>query len=711
MKRLNPQTLTWAVTLCVALTLLTSAYVAYRSMEGEIANQFNKQQEMLVKQAASGIEAHIQEILFTLKLATSLERRGGQPAASAVMSGELPSGNLKTLYDQLNGKVTSIIRVDELGIPKQAYPETILEQIKNRNYRTADYFTSCWTTGQPYVSKWVTDKAQPKKVTVSVPVLSEGESRNPPEFKGILIADVDLDTIIHMYIKPIKSGESGFAWLIDSNGTLLYHPFHPRTGGPEDPADHPADRPYDEDQNNCIGCHQSFELEARMVTGEAGHTRLRVDPGQEYLVAYSPVHIDGAIWAAIGVNVPYSEVTHSVRKSLICIFILVIVTIAIISGGAAVIIRTNNKRIRAEEKLRWSEQLLESKKRLQALFDGITDGIAIIDRNFRIKDLNKAFAALSQVVVNQVIEELCYKQLSCKEKHCAKCPLHLAFETGKPAFVEDSVLDADGSTKDFELYAYPLKNEKGEVIQAVFYIKDVTKRKELQQRVLESERLVTIGKMAAQVAHEIRNPLSSISLNAELLEDEIHSYEGVPTEEAKSLLTTIMTEVDRLAAITEDYLKFARLPKPILQEENVTHLLLDLLRFSKEEISERRIQVTTQFDASVPEIKADEKQLREAFLNILKNAFEAMPQGGELRITTAKVGDYVEVAISDTGVGIEERNLERVFNPFFTTKETGTGLGLSLTQQIIREHGGTIHCKSQLGVGTTFTIRFPISGD
>jgi signal transduction histidine kinase len=557
MRKTKLQTLIWIATACIALFLLTGAYIAYRSMEGEIANQFNKQQEMLAKQAASGIEAHFQEILFTLKLGTSLENEG--IGANSI--------NLKTLYDRLNGKVISLVRVDESGIPKQAYPEEILEQVKNRNYHGVDYFRVCWITGQPYISKWLTDKTQPRKIIVAVPVFNREVRDGLPAFKGILLADVDPNIIIDTYIKPIKSGKSGFAWLIDSNGTLLYHPFHP------DSKDS-ADRSYSENEDSCRGCHQSFDLETRMVTGEAGHTRLKTHTGQEYLIAYSPVHIDGAMWAAIGVNVPYSDVTNSVRRSFICIFILVIMTVAIIIIGAAAIIRLNNKRIRAEE-------------------------------------------------------------------------------------------------------------------------------------VLASERLVTIGKMAAQVAHEIRNPLSSISLNAELLEDEINSYEGVSTEEARSLLTAIMSEVDRLASITEDYLKFARLPRPVWEKENINHILLDLLNFSKEEIAKHGIQVITQFDPSIPEIKVDEKQLREAFLNILKNAFEAMPQGGELQITTARTGEQIEVIISDTGIGIEEKNLEKIFTPFFTTKEEGTGLGLALTQQIIHEHGGTIQCKSQVGKGTTFILRFP----
>jgi hypothetical protein len=505
-------------TACIALFLLTGAYIAYRSMEGEIANQFNKQQEMLAKQAAFGIEAHFQEILFALKLGTSFENEG--MGTNSI--------NLKTLYDRLNGKVISLVRVDESGIPRQAYPEEILEQVKTRNYHGVDYFRVCWITGQPYISKWLTDKTQPRKIIVAVPVFNREVRDGLPAFRGILLADVDPNIIIDTYIKPIKSGKSGFAWLMDSNGTLLYHPFHPDTRDAVDPS-------YNGNEDSCRECHYSFDLEARMVAGEAGHTRLKTHTGQEYLIAYSPVHIDGAMWAAIGVNVPYSDVTNSVRRSLLFIFILIIMTVAIIITGAVTIIRLNNKRIKAEE-------------------------------------------------------------------------------------------------------------------------------------VLASERLVTIGKMAAQVAHEIRNPLSSISLNAELLEDEINSYEGVSTEEARSLLTAIMSEVDRLAAITEDYLKFARLPRPVWERENINHILLDLLNFSKEEIAKHGIQTITQFDPSIPEIKVDEKQLREAFLNILKNAFEAMPQGGELQITTTRTGEYIEVVISDTGIGIEEKNLEKIFTPFFTTK-------------------------------------------
>lgn len=232
---------------------------------------------------------------------------------------------------------------------------------------------------------------------------------------------------------------------------------------------------------------------------------------------------------------------------------------------------------------------------------------------------------------------------------------------------------------------------------------------EVQDRLIQSERLAIIGRMAAKVAHEVRSPLSAISLNAELLEDEIKGYPGAPTKEAMDLLQSIKSQLEALSDLIEEYLSFTRLPKPRLERESLGEILDDLLRFLKGEIAERGIMVKEEFDQRAPWIMVDRRRLRQALLNILRNAFEAMPHGGNLTISTRIKGENVDIAIADTGIGIPPDQQERIFEPFFTTKDRGSGLGLTIAKQIIEEHGGTIACSSGLGRGTTFTISVPIS--
>ena len=254
-----------------------------------------------------------------------------------------------------------------------------------------------------------------------------------------------------------------------------------------------------------------------------------------------------------------------------------------------------------------------------------------------------------------------------------------------------------------DLYVSPLVGKDGNPQGVLLVGEDVTDKVRTKQALLQSERLATIGRMSALVAHEIRNPLSSIGLNAELLEDEI----SAKSKEPRKILRSIAREVERLTEITDEYLKFARLPKPNLAPENLNELISGLLSFVKGEFSGASIEVKHQPDPQVALVRADEGQLRQAFLNLLRNSIESMPSGGILTVSTELSDGVVRVRIADTGEGIDNACLDRIFDPFFSTREGGTGLGLSLTQQIVAEHGGTIACESSPGQGTCFVVELP----
>jgi two-component system NtrC family sensor kinase len=215
-----------------------------------------------------------------------------------------------------------------------------------------------------------------------------------------------------------------------------------------------------------------------------------------------------------------------------------------------------------------------------------------------------------------------------------------------------------------------------------------------REELLRSDRLATIGKMAAQITHEVRNPLLSIGLNAEMLEEEIGD-----NLEAQQLLTAVQREVHRLKAITEEYLRFARLPKPAMAPVDLVQILTSLLSFLSYELQESNISLDTEgIPESLPLVMGDADQLRQAFLNVARNAIEAMREVPEPRNLTvaARAGarGEVQVSITDDGPGIEEAISHRILEPFVTGKQGGTGLGLALTQQILVDHGGSISAES-----------------
>jgi signal transduction histidine kinase len=212
----------------------------------------------------------------------------------------------------------------------------------------------------------------------------------------------------------------------------------------------------------------------------------------------------------------------------------------------------------------------------------------------------------------------------------------------------------------------------------------------------------------------VRNPLSSIGLYAELLGDEI-ADRGQGKEEAKRLVSSIISEVDRLTEITETYLRFARLPRPKLEREDLGAIVTGVLEFSRAELAQAGIALELDVAPALPDVAADEAQLRQALLNLVRNAREAMSNrpGGRLRVVVACVegaSSEVRVTVEDSGSGIPPEHLGQIFDPFFSTKERGTGLGLALVQQIVVEHGGRIDVASGPEAGTTFTLVFPVLG-
>jgi two-component system, NtrC family, sensor kinase len=233
---------------------------------------------------------------------------------------------------------------------------------------------------------------------------------------------------------------------------------------------------------------------------------------------------------------------------------------------------------------------------------------------------------------------------------------------------------------------------------------------EREHRLIRSERLATVGRMAAQIAHEVRNPLASIGLNAELLGDELAAG-----GEGKRLVTSIIGEVDRLTEITETYLRFARLPRPRLERENLGALVASVVELARGELQQDGITLAVDIEPELPEIEADEAQLRQALINLLRNAREAMatppagpaPARKQLDVQVARDGGRVMLRVRDSGPGIDGANLGKIFDPFFSTKERGTGLGLALVQQIVVDHGAQIDVDSAPGQGTAFTIGFP----
>jgi signal transduction histidine kinase len=228
-----------------------------------------------------------------------------------------------------------------------------------------------------------------------------------------------------------------------------------------------------------------------------------------------------------------------------------------------------------------------------------------------------------------------------------------------------------------------------------------------QEELVVSERMATVGRLSLKVAHEVRNPISAIELNAEMLEDIVRARGGHDMDEASGLVASIRDQVNTLDALTEEYLAFARFPKAHFEEESVNHLVHELADFVRPVAVRQGLTIRVETDPAVPTMEIDRTLLRQAILNLVKNGLEALSRGGALTISSHVRGEAVEIVVADTGPGITPQVAGRLFEQFFTTKPQGTGLGLSISRQIIEEHGGELRWANRPGGGAVFTIRLP----
>lgn len=239
------------------------------------------------------------------------------------------------------------------------------------------------------------------------------------------------------------------------------------------------------------------------------------------------------------------------------------------------------------------------------------------------------------------------------------------------------------------------------------YLSD--RERHMHRQLVNAEQFAAMGLMSSQIAHAVRNPLSTISLNAELLSDEVKKCQGSDTHEAETLISSIMSEVQRVNDVVEEHLKFMRRSKSEYRRCDVDLLLDSLIKFLEKEASRKGISFVKNLEGNLPDVKIEESRLRQIMLNMVRNSFEAMPQGGQIRISTVKEKADVEITVEDTGIGISRENLKRIFEPFFTTKDVGTGLGLYIARDMVIEAGGGISCESKINKGTKVKIRLPFA--
>ena len=349
------------------------------------------------------------------------------------------------------------------------------------------------------------------------------------------------------------------------------------------------------------------------------------------------------------------------------------------------------------------KMVLQSQLEWEDTFNTITDMITIHDKEFRIVRANKTAEKFLGLPFLGVTEAKCYQYFHGQDsppENCASCE---CFDTGKPVSIEMYEPHLD---RFLEIRAMPRFDEENQIIGLIHVIRDITEKKQVEEALQRAEQLKLVGEWAAELAHEIKNPLAGIKGSVEIILQDPNI-----AAEDRALIEKAVDEIRRIELLLKSLLNFAKPPRLQLLQTDINDLLektisfsLQNPKFAKNPLSP--IKIIKDFDPSLPQTMGDPMQLQQIFLNLMFNSIEAMPDGGALAVVTSYDSGMksIKIAIGDTGQGIEKSMLDRIFEPFFTTKRKGSGLGLAVTRRLVEQHGGNVCVESTPDKGTVFNV-------
>lgn len=364
-------------------------------------------------------------------------------------------------------------------------------------------------------------------------------------------------------------------------------------------------------------------------------------------------------------------------------------------------------KIRPEDVQNYFLQLAQEKGFFETVFNSIQEGIIVTDSKGRITYLNDAACQLFGLEAEDSLGKRLDERVrgldwnSLSRESAVSRDLEIFYPANRfinfysvPLVIERQMSDGNADTD-------------AEQVGHAIILRDITENRRSEQQTIESERLSALTLLAAGVAHEIGNPLNSLNIHLQLIEREARKLDHAKGTELQDSVEVARAEVNRLDSIISQFLRAIRPTRPQLRPENVNSIVEEAVRFFAPEIKDRDIVVEQELRSDLPLIDIDRDQMKQAFYNVIKNSFEAMKARGILRIRTDKDDSHVIIKFIDTGGGISPENLSRVFEPYFTTKISGTGLGLLIVRRIVREHGGELSIESSEGKGLTLAIRLP----
>lgn len=363
-------------------------------------------------------------------------------------------------------------------------------------------------------------------------------------------------------------------------------------------------------------------------------------------------------------------------------------------------------------KKKLNQELQETLAKYKMIMDElIREDVMIINYNYKIADINKNILNKLGMKRSQVIGYPCYEITHRSDSPCSgenhPCPLTQTLATGEPCQTTHIHLDKDNHERHFAISTYPIIAD-GDVLGAIEISRDITQDINVQKTMMQQEKMASIGRLSAGVAHEINNPLTTILTSAMLIQEDLS--EDDPAYEEMQI---IANEALRCRKIVTSLLDFARQSQPQKRIGDINEVITESVLLTQKQAAFKDIKVTSELNPKIPALMFDKGQIEQAIINLILNAVEATAEGGTITVKSAydPEENTAQIHLCDTGEGMNPDQIDKIFEPFFTTKDSGTGLGLSITHGIVEQHGGHITVESQKGRGTCFIIHLPIATD
>jgi two-component system, NtrC family, sensor kinase len=690
------------VVLIVALLFLGAGLVlglwSAREMRQVVSDQFNQEQLVLARHVSVLIERQIQFLkkeLLLLKEEIPPEGFDQEVAEGAVQ---------RTFQRVLESGVWKIEIVDLKGVKEYIFMpyrhHTVLEASPER----LSILPSADKLEQGDV--WVSE-TQIKPYGIGLYLGTPLRGKNP----SILLFNLNISWFLTPFLSEIRSGKTGYAWLIDGQGHFLYHPNTDFIGKS---ALEIREETYKDIPLGMI----NFIQREKMLQGDVGEGwyysgwHRGITGKIQKLIAYCPVILSEKPlrrWS-VAVVAPVSEIDEAVHRGYLRQFFLQGLVILVILLGAATVLFFElrwSRTLEARVSLR-TEELKNSEERYRSLVESAEDFIFTVDGEGNFQSMNTFtatfFGGRAEEFLGKGLSSLFPDKAAQEQLKLVK----LVLKAGK-SVRDEFEIDLGGHKTWISANFMPLKDEQGRVNAVLCIARDITENKNLERQLINAEKLASMGTLAAGVAHEVNNPLGVILGFCDLLlrkkDENSQEYEDLKTIERQGL---------HCKQVVENLLSFARLGEGEAEYADVNHGIEDIIKVVKHTLEMHDIELELSLTENLPLAQGDPRQLQQVFLNLVNNAVSAMSGGGTLKISTylERATRKAVIQVEDDGIGIKEEHMDRIFEPFFTTKPEGegTGLGLFVSYGIITKFGGTIDCRSHHSPsmkprGTTFTIK------